>query len=79
MKILVIIALTLWSCDYINARPLYLSGVVPLSGEMLVSEAANGQINITSKGSSRFKLKRIHKRPLASNEKVILMYALEAP
>ena len=80
MKIFVaVLSFTLWSGSFATAKPLYLSGVVPLTGEVQVMQDKRGKLVVSKKGLNNLKLKNVNTRQIASTETPFLGVVLEAP
>lgn len=80
MKIFaVVLSFALWSSQFAEAKPLYLSGVVPLTGEVQVMQNKHGKLVVNKKGLNDLKLKNVKSRQLASTGTTIPQVILEAP
>lgn len=79
MKILFILSFVLWSGHLAQAKSLYLSGVVPLTGEVHVMQNKQGQLVVNKKGFNNLKLKNVQQRQIAAAEPPISWVVLEAP
>lgn len=80
MKIFaVVLSFALWSGHFAMAKPLYLSGTVPLTGEVQVMQDRHGKIVVSKKGLNNLKLKNVKTRQIASTETPFLGVVLEAP
>lgn len=79
MKILFIMSFVLWSGHLAQARSVYLSGVVPLTGEVHITQNKHSQLVVSKKGSNNLKLKNVKQRQIASAHPPISWVVLEAP
>lgn len=79
MKILFTLSFILWSGYLAQAKSVYLSGVVPLTGEVHVMQNKHGQLVVNKKGLNNLKLKSVKQRQIASADPPISWVVLEAP
>lgn len=78
-----VLSFTLWSSHFALAKSLYLSGMVPLTGEVQVMQDKHGKFIVSKKGSNNLKLKNVKKslqaRQIASVKTPGSWVVLEAP